>query len=80
MQELTDIAEALQCNDDLDVLGPVPAPMERRGGKYRYQLLLRSHNRGALQAQLAHIRSQLEARPSARQLRWSIDVDPQNLD
>ncbi len=80
MSVLEDIAEPLFGHDEIDVLGPVPAPMERRGGRYRCQLLLRSHKRSVLQAQLAHIRHQLEARPAARQLRWSIDVDPQNLD
>ena len=80
MQVLEDIAEPLFGHAEVDVLGPVPAPMERRGGRYRCQLLLRSHTRSVLQAQLAHIRHQLETRPAARQLRWSIDVDPQNLD
>lgn len=80
MNVLEEIAEPLFGSDDIDVLGPVPAPMERRGGRYRCQLLLRSHKRSVLQAQLGHIRQQLETRPSARQLRWSIDVDPQSLD
>lgn len=78
--ELMGIAEALFDQEGLDVLGPVPAAMERRGGKYRQQLLLRSHKRSVLQAQLALIRQQLEARPAARQFRWTLDVDPQNLD
>ncbi len=78
--ELLAIAEPLFGLDQLDALGPVPAAMERRGGKYRQQLLLRSHKRSVLQAQLQSIRQQLEARPGARQFRWTLDVDPQNLD
>ncbi len=80
LDELSALAEPLYALDELDVLGPVPAIMERRGGQYRHQLLLRSNNRPLLQAQLRELRKQLETRPSARKLRWSIDVDPQYLD
>lgn len=78
--ELLALAEPLFGRDDLEALGPVPAAMERRDGKFRQQLLLRSRKRSILQAQLALIRQQLEARPAARHFRWTLDVDPQNLD
>src|SRR5690606_13497685 len=37
----------------VDVLGPAPAPMERRAGRYRAQLLLKSAQRDRLQSALA---------------------------
>ena len=61
------------------VLGPVDAPMARRAGRYRAQLLLQSTDRRALHGILANLRPALEAEPAARKVRWSIDVDPIEL-
>ena len=58
------------------ILGPVDAPMARRAGRYRAQLLLQSGDRQELHAMLARLRPALEAEPRARKARWSIDVDP----
>ena len=61
---------------DLDVLGPVPALMERRAGRYRAQLLLRAPDRRNLHRTLAAALPELDALPEARRVRWSLDVDP----
>ncbi len=79
-RELTALAESLWQEADPEVLGPVPAPIERKGGRYRYQLLLRSPSRQRLQQTLAQLRTALESRPGCRRLRWSLDMDPQFLD
>ncbi|MGH8582127.1 MAG: primosomal protein N' [Gammaproteobacteria bacterium] len=65
--------------DGLHVHGPVPAPMERRAGRHRWQLLLQSPQRKPLQAALGAWMPALEALPTGRRLRWSLDVDPQEL-
>jgi primosomal protein N'' len=59
-------------------LGPVPAPMERRAGLWRGQLLLRAGDRRPLQAALRAALPTLR-RERARGLRWSLDVDPYDL-
>ena len=64
---------------EVRVLGPVNAPMERRAGRYRAQLLLQSANRQALHIILQQLRVSLEKERSARKVRWSIDVDPVEL-
>ncbi len=61
------------------ILGPVAAPMERRAGRYRGQLLFQSRTRQALHRVLAALRPRLEQEPHARRVRWSIDVDPLEL-
>ena len=61
------------------VLGPVSAPMERRAGRYRAQLLLQSFERRNLHRMLNELRSALEGSAEARKARWSIDVDPIEL-
>lgn len=63
----------------VEILGPAPAPMLRRQGRYRFQLLLQAESRGALQATLAMLAPELESLKGARRVRWSIDVDPLEL-
>jgi len=62
----------------IELLGPVPAPMERRAGRFRAQLLLQADKRGQLQQLLHTCIPLIEALPEARKVRWSIDVDPVN--
>ncbi|KAA2284647.1 primosomal protein N' [Arenimonas fontis] len=59
--------------------GPMPAPMPRRAGKARGQLLLEAARRGPLHAALRDWLPALRALKSARRVRWSLDVDPIDL-
>ncbi|HHJ4328312.1 TPA: primosomal protein N', partial [Klebsiella pneumoniae] len=63
----------------VELLGPVPAPMERRAGRHRAQLLIQSSQRAPLHRLLSHWMLQLEALPGSRNQRWSLDVDPIDL-
>jgi primosomal protein N' (replication factor Y) len=65
--------------DGVELLGPVPAPMERRAGRYRAQLLLQSNARANLHRLLAAWLPAVEQLPGARAVRWSLDVDPIDL-
>jgi primosomal protein N' (replication factor Y) len=62
------------------ILGPAAATMARRAGRYRAQLLVESASRGALQAFLGEWVAAIAALGSPRQLRWSLDVDPSEVD
>ncbi len=61
------------------LMGPVPAPMERRAGRYRAQLLLQAPDRRSLHTLLGRLVPELGKLPSARRVRWSLDVDPQEM-
>ncbi len=63
----------------IKLLGPAPAPMERRAGRHRAQLLLHAPTHGPLQRLMSTWIAVLEALPEARKVRWSIDVDPAEL-
>jgi primosomal protein N' (replication factor Y) len=63
----------------VQLLGPAPAPMERRSGRFRGQLLIRADRRGALQRFLQPWRHGLTELKSSRKVRWSLDVDPAEL-
>ena len=69
-------AAARQRAAGVDVLGPAPAPMERRAGQYRAQLLLQSPRRSALHLLMAELAPLARTWPAARRVRWSVDVDP----
>jgi primosomal protein N' (replication factor Y) len=58
------------------LLGPAPAAMERRAGRFRGQLLLESARRGPLKSLLDEWLPRVAALPEARRVRFSIDVDP----
>ncbi|MFC0268736.1 primosomal protein N' [Kushneria aurantia] len=64
---------AVQC------LGPVPAPMERRHNRYHVQLLLIAEQRSALHEAAAWLDEWLAGQRDARRLRYSIDIDPQEM-
>ncbi len=63
----------------IQLLGPAPAPMERRAGRYRAQLLVECRRRPELQRFLATWVAALRALPRTSGLRWSLDVDPQDM-
>jgi primosomal protein N' (replication factor Y) len=65
--------------DGLQFWGPAPAPMERRAGRYRAHLLIQSATRAQLQAYLKPWMSALYRLKQARQVRWSLDVDPREM-
>ena len=53
--------------------------MEKRGDRYRYQLQISAAQRKSLQLLLGQLALQLEAHPLASKVRWSLDVDPQEM-
>jgi primosomal protein N' (replication factor Y) len=78
---LEQAAQALEtgAGEGLSLWGPVPAPMERRAGRVRAQLLLQTADRGRLHRALAPWVRRLGQLPAAKRVRWSIDVGPVNL-
>ena len=69
---------ASQGTQGVEYWGPVPSPMERRAGRYRAQLLLQAPRRSDLQRLLRLWVPELERLEHSRQVRWSLDVDPQD--
>ena len=68
-----------QCSADLRIFGPVNAPIEKRRGRYRNQLLIQSANRNVLRKAMAQWCRLLESIPGANRTRWSLDIDPQDM-
>ena len=64
---------------DIQCLGPLPALMEKRAGRFRFILQVTASQRGQLQRCLSAVATQLDKEKLAQKVRWSIDVDPQEL-
>ncbi len=58
----------------VEILGPAPAPLKRRAGRFRSQALLLSQDRRALHRALSLNAEQ----KTSKRIRWSLDVDPYN--
>jgi primosomal protein N' (replication factor Y) len=63
----------------LKLLGPAPAAMAKRAGRFHAQLLLETRERALLHRALDTWLTQVETLKPARDLRWSLDVDPLEL-
>ena len=63
----------------IQLLGPVTAPMARRSGEFRFQLLLQTKNRPVLHELLNTIMTSVYRLKHGKKVRWSLDVDPIDL-
>lgn len=63
----------------LHYLGPLPAMLEKRGDRFRYQLQFNSAHRKSLHALMERLIQQLESHALAKRVRWTIDIDPQDM-
>jgi primosomal protein N' (replication factor Y) len=76
---LSEARAALPDTDTLQIAGPMPAPMPLRAGRQRGQLLIESTSRRHLHAAVQPWSMHIAQLPSARKVRWSLDVDPIDL-
>ncbi len=75
-----DCSESVSHSGDVIIMDAVPAPMERRAGRFRAQLLFMARQRSTLNALLGnwlhYIATDKEAKKLAGSVRWSLDIDP----
>jgi primosomal protein N' (replication factor Y) len=78
LQFLHAVKEQLHLNH-ISVLGPAPAPLARKGGVHRMQLLIKSPTRKQLKMALKQVRDGLITSKTHRDVQWNMDVDPIDL-
>lgn len=61
------------------LIGPLPAPMQRRAGRFRSQLLLHCGSRPAAREAARTLVAAAQGIPARKGLKWSLDVDPQDM-
>lgn len=76
---LAELARLGSSNIDCQLIGPIAAMMEKRAGRHRAQLMLKSESRKSLHLSVAHCIGQVEQIKKPSGLRWSIDIDPQEV-
>jgi len=79
LEFLSDARKLANPPRSVKLLGPVPAAMAKRAGRHHAQLLVESADRSALHRFLDQWLPQIEQLPTARRVRWALDVDPLEL-
>ncbi|QIZ77962.1 primosomal protein N' [Ferrimonas lipolytica] len=72
-------AKSLLPDNEVQMIGPMPSPLERKAGKYRFQALILAPTRPILQTTLEPWLQQLQQLESGRKCRWNLERDPQDL-
>lgn len=65
-----------QYHNEITIYDTVPAPMQRKAGFFRVQLLIQAKNRLLLQQLLKHSLPLLTKQKALTNIRWSVDIDP----
>ncbi len=68
-----------QVKPPVRILGPVPAPLARLHGKFRWQLLLQGAKLESLHRLCRELMQIIPGLPQARKIKVSVDVDPENM-
>lgn len=79
MALLQEISDKLANQNHVQIMGPAPALMEKRAGRYRAQLVFCSQSRNALHRLIDEAMNNLSRSKQARKVRWSLDIDPIEL-
>ena len=64
---------------EIGLMGPMPSPLEKRAGRYRYQMLVSATKRSSLHCFLDQLISVMKRQKKTKDLRYTLDVDPTNF-
>jgi primosomal protein N' (replication factor Y) (superfamily II helicase) len=76
MGEAPSTAQSMNPSDHLTVLGPVPSPVPRLRGRYRWQILVKSLKRETGLAAVRVTVNDMERTYQRRAIKFDVDVDP----
>ncbi len=76
---LAQLEKQTSTRDSVELLGPIPALMEKRAGRFRQMLIIAAHKRALVHEALRELITVAETLPAASKVRWSVDVDPVDL-
>ena len=74
LRSLRQAMEAKGCT--VQLVGPLPAPLQRKSGRFRCQLVMLATSRAVLKHAVTTLLASAERLPEAKRLRWSLDIDP----
>lgn len=76
LTSMRDVAQKAEIGQTWQWLGPIPALIARKDGKYRAQMVVQAPNKKVLQRELAQVRALLWEESRASGVKVGIDVDP----
>ena len=77
LQQLRNLLEVSPLNDkSMWLMGPLPALQPKRSGRWRWQLLVQHPSRKRLQHLLSSSLPLVSTLPTARKVKWTLDIDP----
>lgn len=79
LEWLSNLSNYLHDYEGLLMLGPTPAPMTRKAGKFRHMLTIQSQSRPYLHKLVNWLLENLDTIQKDNRIRWSVDVDPIDL-
>lgn len=66
----------LELKQPLQILGPIPAALPKRAGRYHCHLLIQSTSRQQLHRLASLMIAHLQQHPPPSQIRWQLEIDP----
>ena len=79
-QFLSEAKKTISAEGDTTAHGPIPSLIPKIANRYRGQLIIQAHNRMSLKKAVSLSVPHLSKLKSSRRVRWSIDIDPCELD
>ena len=67
-------------NSEIDYIGPLPSPAEKRNNRFRYQIQVYSNSRSKLHTAISSVEQMLDGVKGIGKIRFGIDVDPLTMD
>lgn len=64
----------------VEYIGPMPSIIERKAGRYRYQIRFFAKTRSKLHSELAKLENRITQLKGFSKIRWAIDIDPLTMD
>lgn len=64
---------------NVNLFAVMPAPQEKRAGKFRHMMVFQSIQRSMLNAAMQQLVMSLEQNSFSQQVRWTLDIDPQEM-
>ncbi|MGJ8663356.1 MAG: primosomal protein N' [Marinicella sp.] len=79
---LQDLVDRMGEHEDMSVLGPLPAPMQKRQKLFRMQIIINSNDRKSLHLMLHRIKVHPDNQKNqqGQTVQWFTDIDPVNFD
>lgn len=76
---LSAVRHAMERQPSLTIIGPIPATIFKRAGRYRMLLIIQSAARKVLHDSVASQLHYIESLPDANRVRWAVDVAPTDV-